>query len=309
MPLHPQFKAMLDQLAANRGPAIADLPVADARAAYRLMRPAAPQIEVAQVEDHRIAGPAGELPVRIYTPHGNAPFPVCVYFHGGGWVIGDLETADAVCRTLCSLARCAVVSVDYRLAPEHHFPAAVEDCYAATCWVAGNAAALGVDPARLAVAGESAGGNLATVVSQIARDRDGPRIVLQVLVYPVIDASFDTPSYRDNADGYLLTRSTMHWFWDNYCPDPAERANPHACPSQAKNLSNLPSALVMTAEFDPLRDEGERYAERLRAAGVCVECIRYDGLIHDFFGLAHVLDAGRPAIERAADALTRAFGG
>ncbi len=307
MPVHPQFQAMLDQMAAAGGPAMSELPVADARALYRVMQPPAPQIAVGSVVDRRIPGPGGELPVRIYTPEGKGPFPVCVHFHGGGWVIGDLDTHDAQCRDLCNLAGCIVVAVDYRLAPEHRFPAAAEDCYAATTWVAANAAAIGGRPDRIAVAGDSAGGNLAAVVSQMARDRKGPKLALQVLVYPVTDTAFDTPSYRENAEGYLLTRASMEWFWDHYCP-PAERKNPYAAPARAKDLAGLPPALVLTAEFDPLRDEGERYAERLRAAGVSVECIRYDGLLHGFFSTSHLLDAGRPGMEKAAAALKHAFG-
>lgn len=288
---------------------MSELPVAEGRALYRAMQPAAPQIAVGNVADRTIPGPGGDLPIRIYTPKGEGPFPVCVHFHGGGWVIGDLDTHDAQCRDLCNLANCIVVAVDYRLAPEHPYPAAAEDCYAATVWTANNAASINADPSRIAVAGDSAGGNLAAVVSQMARDRKGPRIAMQVLVYPVTDAGFDTPSYRDNAEGYLLTRDSMHWFWDHYCPKAADRAHPYAAPARAQDLTNLPPALILTAEFDPLRDEGEAYGARLTQAGGKVECIRYDGLIHGFFSMSHLLDAGRPGMEKAASALKHAFGG
>lgn len=309
MPLNPQFKALLDQMAAAGGKPLIELPVAEARAMYRAMQPVAPQIEVAAVADRRIPGPAGDIPVRIYTPAGRGPFPILMNFHGGGWVIGDLDTADAQCRDLCRLAGCVVVSVDYRLAPEYPFPAAADDCYAATQWAAANAAAINGDPRRLAVGGDSAGGNLAAVVSLMARDRKGPAIAFQLLVYPVTNADYGTASYRENADGYLLTRASMEWFWNHYCPTDAAKANPYASPARASSLANLPPALVLTAEFDPLRDEGEAYAAALRKAGVSAECVRYDGLIHGFFAMSHVVPAGRPGMEKAAATLRRVFGG
>lgn len=308
MPLHPQFQALLEQMAAAGGPAMSELPVAEGRALYRAMQPAAPQIAVGSVADRIIPGPGGDLPIRIYTPKGKGPFPVCVHFHGGGWVIGDLDTHDAQCRDLCNLAHCIVMAVDYRLAPEHRYPAAAEDCFAATVWTAKNAASINADPSRIAVAGDSAGGNLAAVVSQMARDRKGPRIALQVLVYPVTEAGFDTPSYRDNAEGYLLTRDSMHWFWDHYCPNAADRAHPYAAPARAKDLTNLPPALILTAEFDPLRDEGEAYAKRLRGAGIATTLTRYDGQIHGFAAMFEIFDAGKRALEESSAALRKALG-
>ncbi len=307
MPLHPEYAAMLQQLAAEPGPALSDMPIADARAMYRMMRPAAPELEVARVEDRTIQGPTGAIRVRVYTPSDGKRLPLLINFHGGGWVIGDLETADAVSRELCQRADCVVISVDYRLAPEHRFPAAVDDAYAATCWVADNATALSGDANKIAVFGESAGANLAAVVAQLARDRNGPSIAYQLLAYPVTDARFDTSSYRDNADGYLLTRAGMEWFWDSYCANPSDRKNPLATPLNATNFGKLPPALIMTAEFDPLRDEGEAYAAKLKAAGVQVDCIRFDGLIHDFLAMSRQLSAVKPAMDKAVDGLRNAL--
>ncbi len=273
---------------------------------YRLMRPANPEIPVAAVEDRRIAGPAGDIPLRIYTPEGPGPFPVYVNFHGGGWVIGDLDTADAACRDICRTAGCVVVSVDYRLAPEHVYPAAVDDCCAATAWVAEHMDELNGN-GRLAVGGESAGGNLAAVVCQWARDNAGPEIHYQMLLYPVTDCHFEWDSYRENGQGYLLELETMRWFWDHYCPEPSQRQQPQASPLRAGNLAGLPPALVITAEFDPLRDEGEAYAAALRAAGTPTEAVRFDGLIHDFMATAQVFQASRHGFEHACRALRQAL--
>jgi acetyl esterase len=264
---------------------------------------------VARVENWRIPGPHGEIPVRIYWPEGQAPFPVLVYFHGGGWVICDLDSHDGVCRALTRRAGCLTVSIDYRLAPEHKFPVPAEDCYAATQWVAANAAALGGDPARLAIGGDSAGGNLAAVVAQMARDRGGPPIAFQLLVYPVTNHDFETVSYRDNAQGYMLTLPAMGWYWDHYLKDPADGRNPYASPLQAADLSRLPPALVITAEFDPLRDEGEAYGARLRDAGVAATVHRYDGMIHGFFSMAALLTQAEDAVNEASTALRAALAG
>ena len=243
------------------------------------------------------------MPVRIYIPEGSGPFPILMWYHGGGWVIGDLESADGPSRHLCVGADCVVVSVDYRLAPETKFPGPAEDCYAATQWVMNNAAAINGDPARVAVGGDSAGGNLAAAVSLMARDRNGPAISFQLLVYPVTERNFSTASYHDNATGYSLTQAGMRWFWDQYLADDADAANPYAAPAQAANLSGLPPALVITAEFDPLRDEGEAYAVLLRNAGVPTQATRYDGMIHGFFAMPAVLDQGRRAVNEATSAL------
>lgn len=296
MPLHPQYDAMLRQLAELEGPPLIELPISTGREMYRTMQPEAPEIAVGDVTDVD----AGGVPARIYRPEGDGPWSVAMMFHGGGWVIGDLVTADCQSREICSGANVLVISVDYRLAPEHRFPAAAEDCYAATVWAADHAADHGGVASRLAVVGDSAGGNLAAVVAQMARDRDGPSIAFQLLVYPVTDGvHFDRTSYRDNADGYLLTAESMHWFWDHYAPEPQQRRNPYASPLLAEDLSNLPPALVMTAEYDPLRDEGEDYARQLSSAGVATELVRYDGFIHGFFGQTRTIEAARQAMSKA----------
>ena len=307
MPLDPGLKVVLDQLNANPGPQLHELPVAQARAFFDQMQLPRPEVKIAAVEDRRIPGPAGEIPVRIYRPEGKAPFPALVYFHGGGWVIGSLETHDGSCRDLANRAGCVVVSVDYRLAPEHRYPAAAEDCFAATKWVAANAGALGVDPKRIGIGGDSAGGNLTAVVAQLARDRRGPGLRHQLLIYPVTDADFSRPSYRENAEGYLLSTKAMEWFWDHYVPDRAQRAEPYASPLRAKDLAGLPPAFVLTAEFDPLRDEGEAYAKRLQQAGVPTRLQRYDGAIHGFFAMGLLSEVARRAVDDAVAALRAAL--
>jgi acetyl esterase/lipase len=308
MPLDPQAQALLDQVKALGGPQLNELSPPDARVAAKALGAlSGPPQAVAKVENRNIPGPAGDLPVRVYTPAGSGPFPVLVYFHGGGWVIGDLDTQDGPCRALANGAGCVVVSVDYRLAPEHKFPAAPEDTFAATQWVAANAAALNADVSRIAVGGDSAGGNLSAVTAIMARDRGGPPLVFQLLIYPVTDGACDTASYRDNADGYLLTKDMMQWFWDHYVRNAADRQNPLASPLRARSLSGLPPALVQTAEFDPLRDEGEAYAARLEEAGVPVTLTRYHGMIHGFFGTGSLIDQAHVAIAEAASALRLAF--
>jgi acetyl esterase len=309
MTLDPQVKALLDMLAAAGGPPLEDMPVPAAREMYLAMRPPIAGAEMASVEDRRIPGGAdgAQIGVRVYKPRGgDGPFPIVAYFHGGGWVIGDLETHDHWCRTLASGVGAVVVAVDYRLAPETRFPAAAEDCFAATRWVAANASALGGDPGRLAVAGDSAGGNLAAVVSQLARDRGGARIAFQLLLCPVTEYGFDTASYRDNADGYLLTKNGMVWFWHHYLADPAAQGrDPRASPMRAASLAGLPPAHIVTAEYDPLRDEGEAYAARLHEAGVAVTAKRYPGQIHNFFTMGHVLEQGAAAADELCGVLRR----
>jgi acetyl esterase len=307
MPLDPGLKVVLDQLAANPGPQLHELPVAQARAFYDQMQLPRPEVKVADVQNRRIPGPAGEIPVRVYRPEGQAPFPGLVYFHGGGWVIGSLETHDGSCRELANRAGCVVVSVDYRLAPEHRYPAAAEDCFAATKWVAEHAGELGIDPKRLAIGGDSAGGNLAAVVALMAREPRGPALRHQLLIYPVTDADFTRPSYRENAEGYLLSTKAMEWFWNHYVPDSAQRAEPFASPLRAKDLAGLPPAFVLTAEYDPLRDEGEAYAKRLQQAGVATQLKRYDGAIHGFFAMGLLAQVGRDAVDDAVAALRAAL--
>jgi acetyl esterase len=296
MALVPEYQALLAQLAAAEGPPFSQLSPAEGRAVYRVLRPINPDIAVADVRDLALPGPAGPIAARVYTPPGKGPFPVLVNFHGGGWVIGDLDTADSVCRDLCRSVGCVVVSADYRLAPEHRYPAAVEDACAVTEWVATHADALHGN-GTLAVGGESAGGNLAAVVSQWARDRGGPKLALQLLLYPVTDCDMTRPSYGENGVGYLLETDTMHWFWDHYCPDKARRSEPLASPLRAASLAHLPPALVVTAEYDPLRDEGDAYARALVAAGNDVEHVRCPGLIHDFFATAPVFPSSRRSFD------------
>jgi acetyl esterase len=309
MPLDPGLKLVLDQLAANPGPQLHELPVAQARAFFDQMQLPRPEVKVAEIVERRIPGPAGEIPVRIYRPEGRAPFPALVYFHGGGWVIGSLETHDGSCRDLANRTGCVVVSVDYRLAPESRFPAAAEDCYAATQWVAAHAGELGIDAARIGVGGDSAGGNLAAVVALMARDRRGPALRHQLLIYPVTDADFSRPSYRENAEGYLLTTKAMEWFWGHYVPDVAKRVDPYAAPLRATELAGLPPAFVLTAEYDPLRDEGEAYARRLQHSGVPTVLKRYDGAIHGFFAMGLLAQVGRDAVDDAAAAVRAALAG
>ena len=306
MPLDPQAQAVMDAVAALGFPANHTVSPEEARANGRA-RPRATGPDVAKVEDRAIPGPDTALPIRIYTPEGAGPFPVLVWFHGGGWVVGDLDSADATSRNLTVGGQCVVISVDYRLAPDTKFPGPAEDCYSATQWAAGNAAALNADASRLAVGGDSAGSNLAAAVCLMARDRGGPSVGFQLLVYPVTDRNYNTGSYVDNADGYQLSRDGMIWYWDHYLASDADASNPYAAPLQADDLSGLPPALVITAEYDPLRDEGEAFARALESAGVPTTCTRYDGMIHGFFGMAAAVDKGRQAVDQASEMLRATF--
>ena len=305
MPVDPQAQIILDQLETVGGPALHEqTPEAGREMFTAFAALGGPGEPVASTEDREIPGPAGPIPVRVYTPEGDPPFPVVVFFHGGGFVIGNRDSHDAVCRELTNAAEAVVVSVDYRLAPEHPFPAAPEDCFAATQWVHAHAAELGGDPARLAVAGDSAGGNLAAVVCLMARDAGGPSICAQVLVYPATELSMSHPSIEENGEGYLLTAEDMSWFMGHYQPDVDD---PRASPLKAESHAGLPPALVITGEYDPLRDEGEAYADKLRAAGVPVVLSRYDGQIHGFFQLRSVIDAAGKAMDECARQLQEAF--
>lgn len=310
MPLDPQVQVLLDAMAAQEGPAVHTLGPAEARALLRQLALFNPREEVYQVDDRTIETDGGDLPIRVYTPGPTTvgdESAVLVWFHGGGWTVGDLETADAACRRLANRARAVVVSVDYRLAPEHPHPAAVEDCVAAVTWTVENAELLGVDPTRLAVGGDSAGGNLAAVVTQRNRDEFGPAIAFQLLAYPATDLTLSHPSVEENGQGYFLTRETMRWFTDNYVGD-ADPKDPALSPLYAENLGGLPPALILTAEFDPLRDEGEAYAARLEEAGVPVRRVRYEGHIHGFFNMIGLLDIAGAAIDGAADELRAVLG-
>lgn len=307
MPLHPQCKGFLDMLAAAGGPGLNELPLDEARKVpYQMIELGCPEEQVAQVETRVIPG-AVEIPVRVYRPSLATDLPALMFFHGGGFVICNLDTHDRTCRSLANASGCVVVSVDYRLAPEHKFPAAAEDAYSATRYVAEHASEFGVDPRRLAVGGDSAGGTLATVVALMARDRGGPALKFQLLVYPVTDfTGHATQSERDYGKGYFLDEELMDWFADQYFATEADRHLPYGSPSKA-DLRNLPPAMVMTAECDPLRDQGEAYAEKLRRAGVSVELKRYDGMIHPFLSLAGIVEAGREAIRDSAAAVRQAL--
>jgi acetyl esterase len=284
------------------------LPVATARAQYEsriplMGRPAA----IGGVAER--AMPGSGLRLRVYTPAGAGPFPLVVFFHGSGFVLCSLDTHDGMCRNLCGGAGCVVVSVDYRLAPEAKFPAATEDCLAATRWAAAHAGEMNADPARIAVAGDSAGGNLAAVTALRLRDEGGPALRGQLLLYPVTDYHTPpTPSYQENAEGYGLTRATMEWFWDHYLSDPSQAADPHAAPARAATLAGLPPAFVMTAEYDPLRDEAEIYGRRLRDAGVPAEIVRVPGMNHGFLFWVGVVDAAAAPMAQACAWLRRVLG-
>lgn len=306
MPLDPQAQQVIEQIAALGFPATHTVSPEQARLNAKA-RPRAAGPEVAKVENRLIRGSGSDIPVRLYTPAGAGPFPILVWFHGGGWVVGDLDMADATARHLSAGAGCVVISVDYRLAPETTFPGAADDCYAATQWAARHAAQINGDTDRIAVGGDSAGGNLAAVVSLMSRDRGGPALLFQLLVYPVTHCDYSTSSYQSYADGYLLSRDSMQWYWNHYLQDPADASNPYAAPLLAKDLSGLPPALVITAECDPLCDEGAAYARRLQAAGVPTTYSCYDGMIHGFFGMPAVLDKGKQAVAEAVAGLKKAF--
>lgn len=307
--LDPQAEAILQQRAQMNLPPLNTLTPAQARERVKSLAALLAQPEaVSNVENLTITGPGGQIPLRIYTPQGEGPFPILVYFHGGFFVVEDLDTEDNLCRSLSNGTCCIVVSVDYRLAPEHKFPAAVEDAYAAIKWVADKANYINGDPARIAVGGISAGGNLAAVVAIMARDRGGPGLIYQLLINPGIDYSrFDTKSYQKYADGYFLTKADMEWGCANYLNCEEDRLNPLVSPLQAPELIGLPPALVITSEFDVLRDEGESYAKRLRKAGVSVRYRRYKGMIHGFMVMDGLLDRARTSIEEASTALREAF--
>lgn len=312
MQLDPQARAVLERVARANLPPYSQIGAVAARALYRETRGklAAAPPEMARVADLRATGPAGDVPVRLYRPLGSTDderLPVLVFFHGGGWTIGDLDTHDVPCREFADLARCAVVSVGYRLAPEHKFPAAFDDAVAATHWVHAHADALGIDASRLAVGGDSAGGNLAAAVAIAFRDTWGPRIAMQALVYPATDMAADTPSHAAFADGYLLTRDAILWFKDNYLRGREDEADWRASPLRNADLAGLPPAYVVTAGFDPLLDEGRAYAERLRAAGVSVTYECFSGMIHGFITMGGAIAAAHHAIARASLGLKRAF--
>ena len=300
---HPQVQSVLEMVAEADVFPLHQYGPEGAREVSRQMRPDVDGPEVGAVTDRTVPGPAGEIPVRVYRPEGEGPFPTVVFYHGGGYVIGDLDGHDVCCRHLVRESGCGVVSVDYRLAPEHPFPAAVEDAYAAFEWVAANPDEVDGD-GGLAVMGDSAGGNLAAVVSLISRDRDGPAIDRQVLVYPAVSPREDWPSREENAEGYYLEESDMEWFGECYYGSDVHEANPYAFPLVACSHADLPPATVLTAGFDPLHDEGVAYAEALEDAGVEVEHRNYEGMIHAFFTML----AGPADLDRAHEAVADVAG-
>jgi len=311
--LHPQAQQVCDLIVASGRPPFETLPPAEARHAYlasrHILQPDSEPVDEV-LSSLQATGPAGPIPLRLYRGKGvpkDRPQPALIYFHGGGWVIGDLESHDQLCRALANAMPSIVVAVDYRLAPEHKFPAAVEDAIAATRWIADNGARLGIDAARLAVAGDSAGGNLAAVVSLDARDRGGPRLVHQVLIYPGTDMRMGWPSLERHAQQLPLTRAGMQWFVAHYLRNEADKADWRASPLMASSLKDLPPALVITAGFDPLCDEGEAYAAALRKAGVRVAHERFEGQIHGFVSMGRIIaDAGR-AVAMSSAVLRQSF--
>lgn len=305
MPVHPQAQAVID-LIEQTGIDPTTLEPVEMRALFDLPATDNPD-EVGGIDDRTLLGPRGDIPVRTYMPEGAGPFPLLMYYHGGGFVLGNLETHDALCRSLCNRAECVVVAVDYRLAPEHKYPAAPEDCYAATLWAQKHAAELNGMGDRLAVAGDSAGGNMAAVVCLMARDLGAPHISHQLLLYPVTDNNFETQSYQENAEGYFLTRAMMQWFWGHYLATEEDGQQVYAAPLRAEDLSGLPSATVITAEYDPLRDEAEAYAQRLLGAGVKTELIRYSGMIHGFLVFPDAIDDAKASIATASNKLREAL--
>ena len=327
MNLDSDMQAVIDQLKKFNPPPIETLTPNNARnaptlknaveemasnsATTRAMNVAMPAMPepVGKIENILIPTPEGELLARVYSPDADADaaLPVVVYFHGGGWVIADLNVYEPSCRALCNSVEAIVVSVAYRQSPEAKYPAAVNDAYAATQWIIQNAAQIGGDPVRVAIAGESAGGNLATVTCLKTRDEGGQMPIAQLLVYPVTDTSMSQPSYAENENSAPLKTAMMPWFWKYYLENDAQKSEKYVAPLQADDLSGLPPAIIITAEFDPLHDEGLQYAEKLAAAGVSVASQHYDGVTHEFFGLAGAVSKAKQALDFATDGLKKVF--
>ncbi len=310
MPLDPQVKDYLDRMAGLNLPSFHTMPVAESRSMFHALRSMVGKLEPVGFVENRTLPGSVPIPVRIYTPNDDAsgPRPALLFYHGGGWVLGGLDTVDALCRRLANASGCVVISVAYRLAPEHKFPAPLDDCYEAAKLVEADASAFGVDPARIAVGGDSAGGNLAASVALMAWFLGGPKLAFQLLIYPITDHDLNSPSYLVNADGYGLSREMMAWYWDQYLAKPADGRSQLASPLKAEDLFGLPTAFVMTAEYDVLRDEGDAYAARLRESGVAVEHRCYEGQIHGFIQLGASFPTTQAAIGDAARALRDALG-
>lgn len=311
----PQTQALLARLAAQGGSPVHELSPSEARAGRNpfFAEVGGPAPRVLKVEARTIPGPAGDMPVRIYTPQCESDdavgYPLLVYFHGGGWVLGNLDTHDSLCRSLANSAGCIVVSVDYRLAPESHFPAAIEDAYGAVCWVSENARHLNGDALRLLVGGDSAGGNLAAVSCLLAKERGGPDVMHQLLLYPVLDLSnFDKKSYHVHGEDYLLTAQSMVYYRDQYLRDEEDRKNPYASPLLADDLSGLPPATVVAAELDVLTDEGKAYVDKLNSVGVPATYLCYDQMIHPFLNFMEVVDRAGEAVVEIGKLLRKACG-
>jgi acetyl esterase len=306
MALHPQCKEFLDQLAATGGKPLHEMTPVEARAMSLPPELAGPEQPVHRVENRALPGPAGQLPVRVYTPTAASRLPGLIYFHGGGFVVGTLDSSDRPCRALAHLSGRVVVSVDYRLAPEHPFPAAVNDAVAATQYVLSHAGEFGIDADQVAIGGESSGANLAAVTALKLRQAGARKLTFQLLVYPLVDFADDSPSMREFAAGHFITSELLAYFEHHYLRTVGDRRHPDASPMNA-DLRGLPPAFIVTAECDPLRDQGEAYARKLAQAGVPVTSKRYDGMIHPFFSLAGVIDGGKAVIADAAAALKAAM--
>lgn len=323
MPLDPQIKVLLDQLAAMDTVDYGQVTPDGLRQVMKMIAAIDGTPEpVAAVEDASADGPAGPIHLRVYRPGGDesdptssatssgpppGPPPILIWYHGGGWVVGDLDTSDTICRKLANRVGALVISVDYRLAPEHPAPAPLEDCWAALCWAVRAGADLGGDSSRLAIGGDSAGGNLSALLAVRARDEGGPSIRHQLLVYPATELTMSQPSHVENAEGYFLTRESMDWFVGHYLGADTDPKDPSVSPLFVDDLRGVSAANVITAEFDPLRDEGEAYATRLRDAGVAVDLRRYDGMVHGFFQMGSVTPVADAAINDAASKLRAAL--
>jgi len=303
MTLNPQVRDLLTYLKGVQPKPFHELSVFELRKMAELMSERQIPEEIFRIADFTISNNEQPLSVRVYQPKERGSMPALLFFHGGGWVVGNLNTTDSLCRALANRTGCLVISVNYRLAPEYPFPAAIEDAYHALEWVVKQAGSLGADPKYIFVGGDSAGANVAAALALMARDRQGPKIAAQLLLYPVIDAQFDTGSYQEFSKGYYFEKEDLMWCWDQYVPNFNDRKNPYACPMQAVNLNSLPPAMVITAECDVLRDEGEKYAKRLRDADVLVIFKRFPGMIHGFLLWHQTLDAAKQAVIEISDGI------